>query len=130
MKKCPTCEKTFEDSLRFCQTDGTPLVDDAPAIDPYATIVSSAVSDAPAEEMVESPAAEDVGIESVEAEPIPEARLSAIAEPDEVLDLPEPDPMKTMYVSEDEMRAVRCAGAGKGIGRSGVARADGRDKSG
>ena len=30
MKKCPTCEKTFEDSYRFCQLDGTPLVDAAP----------------------------------------------------------------------------------------------------
>ena len=26
MKKCPICEKTFEDSMRFCQTDGTPLL--------------------------------------------------------------------------------------------------------
>ena len=27
MKQCPVCEKTFDDSLRFCQVDGTPLVD-------------------------------------------------------------------------------------------------------
>ena len=40
MKKCPTCNKTFEDSMRFCQTDGTPLVDDEPAFDPYATIMA------------------------------------------------------------------------------------------
>lgn len=26
MKKCPTCKRTFDDSIRFCQTDGTPLV--------------------------------------------------------------------------------------------------------
>ena len=39
MKRCPTCDKTFDDSLRFCQTDGTPLVDDAP-LDPYKTIVA------------------------------------------------------------------------------------------
>jgi hypothetical protein len=30
MKKCPVCQRTFEDSLRFCQNDGTALVDDAP----------------------------------------------------------------------------------------------------
>jgi hypothetical protein len=27
MKKCPTCGNTFDDSMKFCQTDGTPLVD-------------------------------------------------------------------------------------------------------
>ncbi len=26
MKRCPTCERTFDDSMKFCQTDGTPLV--------------------------------------------------------------------------------------------------------
>ncbi len=41
MKKCPTCDKTFNDGMRFCQTDGTPLVeaaDDANK-DPYKTTV-------------------------------------------------------------------------------------------
>jgi len=41
MKRCPTCQKTFDDALRFCQTDGTPLVDDAPPPDPYKTMVAS-----------------------------------------------------------------------------------------
>lgn len=27
MKKCPNCQKEFPDSMRFCQTDGTPLGD-------------------------------------------------------------------------------------------------------
>ena len=27
MKRCPICDKTFDDSMKFCQTDGTPLVD-------------------------------------------------------------------------------------------------------
>ena len=42
MKKCPTCEKTFDDNLRFCQTDGTPLaaVEEAPPDDPYKTVVA------------------------------------------------------------------------------------------
>ena len=40
MKKCPICERTFDDGMRFCQTDGTPLVDDAPALDPYKTMVA------------------------------------------------------------------------------------------
>lgn len=39
MKKCPVCERTFDDSMRFCQTDGTPLVEEAPE-DPYKTVVA------------------------------------------------------------------------------------------
>src|SRR5438270_896085 len=41
MKRCPTCQKTFDDNMRFCQTDGTPLVEDAPPPDPYKTMVAS-----------------------------------------------------------------------------------------
>lgn len=102
MKKCPTCDKTFEDSMRFCQVDGTPLVDDAPAFDPYATVV------APRQEVL-TPVAdpEPVGIDEVSIElSAAEPSTPAIAEPDEVLDLPQSDPLKTMYVSEDEMRAA------------------------
>ncbi|CAN5216746.1 hypothetical protein BH20ACI1_BH20ACI1_13980 [soil metagenome] len=43
MKKCPICDKTFDDGMRFCQTDGTPLVevaDDANK-DPYKTTAAS-----------------------------------------------------------------------------------------
>lgn len=45
MKKCPTCEKTFDDNMKFCQSDGTPLVEvqeEAPAQpeDPYKTTVA------------------------------------------------------------------------------------------
>jgi hypothetical protein len=39
MKKCPVCDKTFNDSMRFCQTDGTPLVEEIPE-DPYKTMVA------------------------------------------------------------------------------------------
>ena len=41
MKKCPTCQKTFDDNMRFCQTDGTPLVEAAEPADPYKTMVAS-----------------------------------------------------------------------------------------
>lgn len=43
MKKCPTCDKDFPDSMRFCQTDGTLLlekVENAPN-DPYKTVVGN-----------------------------------------------------------------------------------------
>ena len=103
MKKCPTCEKTFEDSLRFCQVDGTPLVDDAPAFDPYATIVSSPIPPATAVEPPEPPAIE-VAVEAAASDPVPVA--APIAEPDDVLDLPSDDPLKTVYVSDAEMRDV------------------------
>src|SRR5690349_12473206 len=39
MKRCPTCDRTYTDpSLNFCLEDGTPLVPDAPGVDPNATI--------------------------------------------------------------------------------------------
>src|ERR1043166_2958855 len=39
MKRCPTCDRTYTDpSLNFCLEDGTPLVPDAPRLDPNATI--------------------------------------------------------------------------------------------
>ncbi|MFN0140972.1 MAG: DUF4190 domain-containing protein [Pyrinomonadaceae bacterium] len=91
MKKCPTCEKTFDDAMRFCQVDGTPLIDDAP-FDPYATIVGTAANIAPAPE---DPVADDSS-----------PSQSAISVPEEILEAPNADPLKTMYVSDDEMQKV------------------------
>jgi len=102
MKKCPTCDKTFEDSMRFCQVDGTPLVDDAPAFDPYATIVGAAVKppSAPAEASKEADtaSASEKTDETVGSKPI--------TPPADILDVPEADPLKTMYVSDAEMMAT------------------------
>ena len=44
MKRCPTCQATFGDEKRFCQIDGTPLlevVEPAPPVDPFKTIVGT-----------------------------------------------------------------------------------------
>ena len=44
MKTCPTCNKTFDDSLKFCQVDGTPLVAETKEeepLDPYKTMVAT-----------------------------------------------------------------------------------------
>lgn len=121
--------------MRFCQIDGTPLVDDAPPLDPYKTIVARPISTSeptpepptpaaldpkppvpsafepasPTNNMVddESPAlaaSEPELLEPIAVEPEPEVVPAAIVEPEDVLDLPEADPLKTMYVSEDEMR--------------------------
>lgn len=73
--------------MRFCQSDGTPLVDAAPPVDPYKTMVAS--SDEIAAAMA-SPAADSE----------PAAKVD-----EEVLQLPpEADPKKTMYASEEEIR--------------------------
>jgi hypothetical protein len=44
MKRCPTCNQTFEERwLSFCTADGTTLIDDAPSSsEPPPTIMSSA----------------------------------------------------------------------------------------
>ncbi len=96
--------------MRFCQVDGTPLVDDAPAFDPYATIVSSPMPPLPVAEpepvhepLVESPADAIPVPESI-ASPIADPVAAPIAEPEDVLDLPEHDPLKTVMVSDAELR--------------------------
>ncbi len=73
--------------MRFCQSDGTPLVDDAPPVDPYKTMVASSEEIAAA-------------MGPPVADPEPAAKVD-----DEVLQLPpELDPKKTMFVSEEELR--------------------------
>ncbi len=102
MKKCPTCQKTFDDNLRFCQTDGTPLVEDAPPPDPYATMVASK------EEIMAG---------------MPPINSSADSSPvsgddDDLLDIPaedERDSMKTMYVSDAERHEMLDDSASKPI---------------
>lgn len=112
MKKCPTCDKTYEDSMKFCQLDGATLVDDEPAFDPYATIVSTPAKpiEIPPIETEPEPVLEvEAPVEETAAEE-PEVHQTvgsiAIAPPDEVLDLPESDPLKTMYASDTEMKEI------------------------
>lgn len=95
MKKCPTCGKEFEDSMKFCQVDGTPLTDAEPEFDPYATMVAKPGDLAPVEEKPAEPV----------FEPQPE-EPAAIAPPEDALQTPEADPLKTMYVSEAELKEV------------------------
>jgi hypothetical protein len=91
MKKCPKCNKEFDDAMRFCQTDGTPLVDEAPPVDPYKT-------------MVASPA--DIAAMIPPSDPKPEPEPEPPAASEEVLDIPAADPKKTMYASEEEIRSA------------------------
>jgi hypothetical protein len=99
MKQCPVCEKTFDDSLRFCQVDGTPLVDKSEPpepVDPYKTMVASK-----ADILAAIPQAEPTPPEPF----IPEPAVPAPLE-NEVLEIPPAnDPNKTQFVSEAELRA-------------------------
>lgn len=89
MKKCPTCEKTYDDNLRFCQTDGTPLVEDAPPPDPYATMVAS----------------RDEIMSAMPPDDAPKESSSDSADDDDLLDIPdEGDIMKTAVVTEAERK--------------------------
>lgn len=90
MKKCPTCEKTFDDNLKFCQSDGTPLVvvEEAPPEDPYKTTVANQ-SDLPIPPL--DPFKTIVG-----SPPVPEAT----PEPVEEVKEEEFDPMRTVVSTE------------------------------
>ena len=101
MKKCPTCDKEYPDSMRFCQTDGTVLVEDAPPADPYKTIVSNQM---------------DV----LAAIPPPDPFQTMIApkksDDDDLLQLPdEPDLLKTMVVSREELKAAADSGKAEDV---------------
>ena len=89
MKKCPNCQKEFPDSMRFCQTDGTPLVESAESQpeDPLKTTVVRQ---------------EDIASSIPSSDPF-KTMVATSSENDEsgdLLQLPEKefDPMQTMVV--------------------------------
>jgi len=110
MKKCPTCDKTYEDSMKFCQLDGATLVDDEPAFDPYATIVSTPgkpIEIPPIDTGSEQAPKVEASDEEAAAEVHQTIGSIAIAPPDDALELPEQaDPLKTMYASDTEMKEI------------------------
>lgn len=74
MKRCPNCQKAYDDDKRFCQVDGTPLVDDAPEnADPYKTVFGGVT---------------------------PPAVNRAVNEDDDILQVNDFDPMKTVVSSD------------------------------
>jgi hypothetical protein len=92
MKRCPTCEKTFDDVMRFCQADGTPLIDAAEPVDPYKTMVAR-----PGEIAAAIP-------KSSFDSSMNESTAPPKTDQDEVLQLPKEDSKKTTFASEDEIR--------------------------
>jgi hypothetical protein len=89
MKKCPNCQKTFDDDKRFCQVDGTPLIDEVelPQVeDPYKTVVVGK---------------QDIPLGNIADDAMKTTIMSADSKDDDILQIPEVfDPMKTMVVSE------------------------------
>ncbi len=86
MKRCPSCQKVFEDDKKFCQIDGTPLVEviETPPDDPFKTVV---------------------GGSSITSSNITDDNMKTFVigskEKEELLNIPEEfDPMKTMVVSD------------------------------
>lgn len=99
--------------MKFCQIDGTELTAAEPAFDPYATVVGHKV-DIPKEEAAKPPAEEinQPAAEEPAAASAPDAGIHEttgsipIGVPEEVLELPGADPLKTMYVSPMELKEV------------------------
>lgn len=78
--------------MRFCQSDGTPLIEAGEPVDPYKTMVASQ---------------DDISaaLGSTKTETPPD--VAASKEEEEVLQIPsEPDPNKTVYASEAEIRSA------------------------
>lgn len=102
MKRCPTCDKTFADGMKFCQSDGTVLVEDAPSADPYKTVVgnqSEITSAMP---------------------PLDPFKTMVAGQPksgeDDLLQLPEEqDSLKTKVVSQAELRDASKANEGEDV---------------
>ena len=97
MKKCPNCDKTFDDGMKFCQTDGTPLVEVSDVVknDPFKTMVAgkdeiaSSIPPDPFKTMVAPPLQKDEK---------------------EILELPEePDFLKTMVSSPPSAKKTESA---------------------
>jgi hypothetical protein len=94
MKKCPTCERTFDDAMRFCQTDGTPLVaatENVDSPDQFKTSVgrqediAAAIPPDPFKTMIGGSFSKD--------------------ESNDILQMPvESDSLKTMYATDEEMK--------------------------
>ncbi|MBS1794089.1 MAG: DUF4190 domain-containing protein [Acidobacteria bacterium] len=90
MKKCPICQKEFPDTMRFCQTDGTPLLDAAPEATPEDPLKTTVVRQ------------EDIASSIPSSDPFKTvvAGSETKDESGDLLQLPEEfDPMKTMVVA-------------------------------
>ena len=103
MKRCPTCDRTYADGMKFCQTDGTMLIDDATPADPYKTVVGNQNDIAPA-----TPPHDP--FKTVIARQQPQAN------DEDILQLPEePDAQKTIIVTQDELKGELKSGKAEDV---------------
>jgi hypothetical protein len=95
MKRCPTCQKEFADSMRFCQTDGTPLLD----------VVESPVPEDPFRTMIAPPTKNTSA--NVVDDSMKTMLVNSSSKEEDLLQIPEVfDPMKTMVVSDEIKKSV------------------------
>ena len=91
MKKCPNCQKEFPDTMRFCQTDGTPLVEAAEESQPEDPLKTTVVRQ------------EDFASAIPPSDPFKTMVASPVEREDsgDLLQLPEEefDPLKTMVAT-------------------------------
>ncbi len=116
MKKCPNCQKEFPDSMRFCQTDGTPLLDaveesqpedplkttvvrqediaaSIPPSDPFKTVVTSSGNKDDSGDLLQLPEEFDP-MKTMVATPI-------VSQEKPILEEPQPDPPKFEEIKEE-----------------------------
>ncbi len=116
MKKCPNCQKTFDDNMKFCQADGTPLVvvaDNQPKEDPYATVVAKKDDlEIPKEEPKLEPEAKPDPFKTV-VTPTSTQDSQKSSDDEDLLEIPaddkdeDVDPLKTMVVSGNTADNIR-----------------------
>jgi hypothetical protein len=91
MKKCPNCQKEFPDTMRFCQTDGTPLVEAVEESQPEDPLKTTVVRQ------------EDIASSIPPSDPFKTMVASQVEKEDsgDLLQLPEEefDPLKTMVAA-------------------------------
>ena len=94
MKRCPTCQKEFADSMRFCQTDGTPLLDTVEPpipVDPFKTMVAPSPKNTAANVVDDSA----------------KTMLVNHSKDEDLLQIPEVfDPMRTMVVTDEAKKNI------------------------
>lgn len=86
MKTCPSCQRTFDDNLRFCQNDGTELIAD----DPFKTMIAGQplTPSAPENDPLEIPDFDPNKTSVFSAQD----QVDVLSTPDPFAGLPQPEP--------------------------------------
>jgi hypothetical protein len=117
MKKCPNCQKEFPDTMRFCQSDGTPLVDvveesqpedplkttvvrqediasSIPSEDPFKTVMASSEIRDESGDLLQLPEEDFDPLKTMVAQPI-------VREEKPVFEEPKPEPPRFEEIKEE-----------------------------